>query len=659
MIFSYQMSVTRIPVSAIMDIAVDTKYYLWINDVLAVFEGGLHRGPAPGAGYYDEIDISGYLKVGINFIKILVWYFGNQGRNSIDSTQAYLICDISIDGEITGSDQSWMVKRHLGYINTKEPYPSYLYGGYNIGYDETVDIDEVPFEHATVHENVSCGELYKRPVPLFRQGGLQNFKDIIINEKESCNEYIGILPYGCQVTPAFMIDSPHDKEMIDIRTDRYEVHGGPGDEHHTYRGHRVEYLTKKGVAQFEAFNWFFGEKVIFTFPKDVKVEYIKYRESGYDTTLAGSFTCDDEVLNNLYSKSQRTLYACMRDNYMDCPDRERGQWIGDVSSQIPQVFYSLGRSADLLTEKAINDFINFRENHILKGNVPGSHSGELVTQSLNAISPIGMIMTYYKNTGNAAVIEKAYQPSLEYLMLWQFDENNQLVSRKGNWYWCDHGEHVDREIIEVCWVYYALKSVYEMAEILHIDSDKTLLIQRMNHIRSYFHQKYFKGDGYRTGEFLDDRANGIALLSGLVEPEAYDKVVHVLESVYRATPYFEYYILEALFQNKEHEAGMKRMLNRYHAMAESLNSTMWEDFHVFGTYNHAWSGGPLTILIKYILGLQMKDLAYREFTVSPKLLHVNHIKAVIPTIYGDISIEVDQETVKVTHPPECIYRGTI
>lgn len=43
-------------------IACDTKYWLWINGEMVVFEGQLKRGPAPGQSYYDELDLGNNLK---------------------------------------------------------------------------------------------------------------------------------------------------------------------------------------------------------------------------------------------------------------------------------------------------------------------------------------------------------------------------------------------------------------------------------------------------------------------------------------------------------------------------------------------------------------------------------------------------------------------
>ena len=42
----------------IFHIAAETKYYLYLNGVLTVFDGGLHRESTPGNGYYDEVKLN-------------------------------------------------------------------------------------------------------------------------------------------------------------------------------------------------------------------------------------------------------------------------------------------------------------------------------------------------------------------------------------------------------------------------------------------------------------------------------------------------------------------------------------------------------------------------------------------------------------------------
>ncbi len=84
----------------------------------------------------------------------------------------------------------------------------------------------------------------------------------------------------------------------------------------------AEYITKDGEQEYENLGWMNGHEVIYTIPAGVEVISLAYHETGYNCSFAGSFECDNSDLNSLWKKSQRTLYITMRDNYMDCPDRE-------------------------------------------------------------------------------------------------------------------------------------------------------------------------------------------------------------------------------------------------------------------------------------------------------------------------------------------------
>lgn len=62
-----------------LHIAADTKYWLYVNGNLAVFEGGLKRGPNPNGTYYDEVNIPYLLfQNGKNTIAILALYLGRR-----------------------------------------------------------------------------------------------------------------------------------------------------------------------------------------------------------------------------------------------------------------------------------------------------------------------------------------------------------------------------------------------------------------------------------------------------------------------------------------------------------------------------------------------------------------------------------------------------
>jgi hypothetical protein len=77
--FRKSFNLSQLPQIAMANIAVDSKYWLWLNGELVVFEGGLKRGPTPVDTYFDEVDLKPYCKKGGNTIAILVWYWGRNG----------------------------------------------------------------------------------------------------------------------------------------------------------------------------------------------------------------------------------------------------------------------------------------------------------------------------------------------------------------------------------------------------------------------------------------------------------------------------------------------------------------------------------------------------------------------------------------------------
>lgn len=597
--FKRTFNLNDIPEHAFLKTACETKYWLFINGKLAVYDGGLFRESEPGCGYYDEKDVAGNLIAGENEIVWHVWYFGNGGRNNVTCKKAGLLYECKELGLF--SDKNTFAEIDGAYYSTAEENPSYLYGGHNVAYDARVKpfslcpefVSEYPADELGVYGDAPWGGLLKRCIPDLKFGS---------REKMCCERENGIckvkLPYAMQFSPYFIIKA-RGGEKIDARSDRYVVNGGPGGCNERYRGHRTEYICRGGEQQFEPLNWFFGETILFDIPEGVEILELGYRESGYDTELAVKFQSDDCRAQKLFEKCVRTLKACMRENFMDCPDRERGQWIGDVSVQAPQAILLLDKNAMLLLRKAICDFIKLRKGERLVGNVPGEHCSELPSQSLNAIGEFGMIAEYYRATGDKEILELAYRPCIEYLKLWQTDGDGMLLLRKGDWQWYDHLFNCDGEVLEHCLYYSALKFANFMADKLSETDEREFISSRLRSIERGFERRYWKNGYYASGGFADERANAMAVLSGLCPSERFNQIRYLLMSVFNCTPYMENYVLSALCEMGFEQDAYRRMMYRYQPLIDSENSTLWEDFFHLGTKNHAWSGGPAVILFRY------------------------------------------------------------
>lgn len=126
--------------SVMANIATDSKYWLYINDQLVVFEGGLKRGPTPKDTYYDEVEISGHLQQGKNTIALLVWFWNRDGFCHKNSGKSGLLFEAHSDHGAILSDESWKVAEHTAFGETKEPFPNYRLPEYNIHFDARQDI---------------------------------------------------------------------------------------------------------------------------------------------------------------------------------------------------------------------------------------------------------------------------------------------------------------------------------------------------------------------------------------------------------------------------------------------------------------------------------------------------------------------------------------
>jgi hypothetical protein len=121
------------PKTAEARIAVDSKYWLWVNGKLAVFEGGLKRGPNPRDTYFEVVDLGPYLRKGSNTIAVLAWYWGKQGFSYNCSGKAGFVFELTAGKTKIISDEKWKATRHPAYGNMVESPYTTLWEGWGVG----------------------------------------------------------------------------------------------------------------------------------------------------------------------------------------------------------------------------------------------------------------------------------------------------------------------------------------------------------------------------------------------------------------------------------------------------------------------------------------------------------------------------------------------
>lgn len=291
-----------------------------------------------------------------------------------------------------------------------------------------------------------------------------------------------------------------------------------------------------------------GENVYYEIPAGVKILNLKYRETGYDSEFAGNFKCDDTFFTNLWKKARRSLYVNMRDSYMDCPNRERAQWIADMNIEMLETMYCMDTNAYALYEKGIRTLIGWRESDVLLAVSPvNSIKMHLPFQGLAVISGL---YNYYEYTGKKEFIEYVYPYAKNYLELWEVQENGLVscTSMDNLWKWGDSSENVDYEALENAWYYLAMTNTQHIAEILNYEEDKIYFSQKLQNLKERYNQIFWTENGYKSNHlpYYDGRANAIAIISGLADSDKYEVIKNILINEPHASPYMESYILEAL-----------------------------------------------------------------------------------------------------------------
>jgi len=649
--FRKDFIINDLPDSALAKIAVDSKYWLWINDSLVVFEGGMKRGPGPQDTYFDELDIAKYLIKGKNNLSMLGWFFGKDGFSHKNSGKFGFLFECIIPDLKILSDNTWKVKQNPAYQTCPAPFPNFRLPESSIKYDARLDMGVWYAKDYTTEDWETAkmlgtppispwNRLVLRPIPLWKDFGLSSYIQQpslpAVFDKDTLLECT--LPYNAQITPYFKIESASGN-LIEIKTDNF--YGG--SEPNVY----AQYITKTGIQAYESYGWMNGHRVLYKIPAGVKILELKYRETGFDTEFAGSFTSSDSFLNTIWQKSLRTLYLTMRDSYMDCPDRERAQWWGDVVNESGEAFYALDTKSHSLMKKGMYELINWqRPDSTLFSPIPaGNWDKELPVQMLASIGYYGF-WNYFLNTGDIKTIADLYQGIRKYLGIWKCTENGTIIVRKGGWSWGDWGDQIDLALITNGFYYLALKGVANMADELNLKNDALEYRKSMEKIKKAFNSIYWTGTSYRHPDYkgkTDDRCQALAVIAGIAEPDKFPALLEVFKTEEHASPYMEKYVLEALFQMGYVDFAIERMKKRFGKMVNDTNyTTLFEGWGIGdegfggGTTNHAWSGGALTILSQYLCGIEPLKPGYELFQVIPKPGSVTRASATVESVKGTI-----------------------
>jgi hypothetical protein len=736
------------PAAAITRIAAENKYWLFVNNILVVRDGGMDTRPDLDNTYYDEIDLAPYLKKGKNIICALVWHKGGrEGYTQRTLLNGGFLFESRLNGSRVSSivsDKTWKIKVDSAFVRGVYLY-KYGIGG-SIKFDKETFGGEVieglsksgyyrptgsskPFircadENATfalpgicdvaygvmdsqlkiigdykwvAHpvtfdaRNESFGwqqydykdsswknavekgippvapwnKLVERSIPFWKDYGLKPYlnKDALPNMITANSTITGNIGINIQCTPYLKLIAPAGVHIRIVLNDFY------------YQ----DYITKEGEQEFECYAWqnSSSHTVKYQFSNvtgPVQILDLKFRQTSYNTEIIGSFNSNDNELNTLWTKCKNTSFVCMRDYFYDCPNRERGQWWGDVSEQILYSFYLYDQSSAKLAQKAFRELMHTQKpDGSLYTTAPGK-AFNLPDQNMAAVS---MLWNYYLYTGDKSMIEELYPYAKKFVQQCASTANSDgmLIMQPAQgwnlWNWIDWGSNMDIQegsANTVCNGLYIvlLNSMINIAETLGQDADVIHFKSLQARVKNKFNDYFWNGKAYAfhnkngvKSNTVDDRSGAWAVLAGVADDAQKVSVLNTLKTRYDACPYQEMYIELAMLQLDPTET-LKRMRTRHAEMINSWSSTLWEEFPANNSNNHAWSAGPMYHLSGYFLGIRPLKPAFSEYAFLPLIGDLKEISGVVPSPKGNISAscKIDKLastfTQKITSPANTV-----
>ncbi len=680
-------------------IAADTKYWLWINGKIAVYEGQLKRGAAllekdvygsADAGqpdmdvmreeiatYYDEVDITPFLQAGDNTIVALVWYFGNSGHSHVDSGQGAFLFHSEMGSVTVNSDATWVTHQHVDY------QPSANIGKatagarqeYYIVYDaqkgftgfEQPDFDASDWTAAV--ELGSAGdkpwnELWARPIPEWKVWDrtaytLEDEHITVQSATDTETVYRISLPTNIHFNPYLKAKA---KAGLTVRFDvpnlakDYQTYTTMGGEN----GEAVEQSWESPAW----INWWY---VDVTVPAGVEVLELGYRQTGYNAELVGTFDSDNDFYDSVWQHAVDSAYVNMRDTVMDCPDRERCPWAGDACYTMYASLYFMDNAGHDLIRRMASTYVNWQsEAGIIPTTAPCTFAwnewAELTSQSMRLMK---FLWTYYEYTGDEALLAETYEPLKKYIDTFDLDvaEYTDPFLRLAGTNtvhegWIDWASYTDSTLFMNVCAYNLIKTAVNYATVLGDTEGLATYGPLEEAMRCKFDQTFWTDKGYRSSNYkkatLDERSNALAVVAGLVSPDKYEVIKDMLVAGSDASPGTITHVVEALGIMGYPDELMQRIYKSFKAEIENDRPTLGESWDNAKSTNHGWGSGSLAILGGYIAGVRPLTPGYGEMLIAPMLSsELNSLDTTVSTIKGSVPVSVtkgDVYTLTTTVP---------
>jgi alpha-L-rhamnosidase len=416
------------------------------------------------------------------------------------------------------------------------------------------------------------------------------------------------------------------------------------------------YICRPGRQHFQTFDkraFRYLQLDVRNLRQPIRVGPVSLVFSSYPVEYQGSFECSDTLLNRIWEIGRWTAQLNMEDAYSDSPWRERAQWWGDVRVEAFVSYYAFGDTRLLrqgLRQIAQSQTADGLTMGIYPTQWPG---GILPTYTLLWVLSLRDYVLY---SGDLELLGELF-PAVERAMAFfaPLLSEHGLLRDVPHWLFVDWAPVMTGgESTAVNALYCgALSASAEMAAELGQLQQQHAYARAADGLRGGMHQYLWDPgamcfrDSWREGFLsptISEQANCWAIVFGAAPEGSVSQILPSLledgrADIRIATPYFAFYLLQALALANRHERALEYIRAKWGAMVEWGATTWWETWEPKASLCHGWSAGPTSFLQSEILGVKPARPGWEEILLEPHPAELAWARGVVPTPLGKIHIE--------------------
>ncbi|MBQ7032967.1 MAG: family 78 glycoside hydrolase catalytic domain [Clostridia bacterium] len=340
-------------------ITADDYYKLYINGTFVT------QGPAPGYPfhyYYNEIDITEFVREGENTLAVHAYYQGLDNRVWVSKDdRSGLLFDVVQGGTVLAkSDKTVLCRIHSGFSALKTTgyrlqfLQQYDSRSREVGF-EKADFDDSAWETAAIRTHVDY-TLFRQPT---KQLALSFVKPASVTKIDGGYRvdfgrmYVGYLTAEAKGKEGETVTIRCGQELQDDGSVRYELRASAVYDERWVLSGGCDVLSEYDYKSFR-----YAELLC---SDDCVIENIRMQIRHYPYEEKAVCRYDDPVLKRIWRLAADSLQYGVQEIIQDCMEREKGQYLGDglfTSSTLAVLTGDTAIMEKLIAEALRSSFIN-------------------------------------------------------------------------------------------------------------------------------------------------------------------------------------------------------------------------------------------------------------------------------------------------------------